>query len=207
MPRWLGGDDTVPKSFFLQTVAFVSGITQFTFTGVNFGPPAPNRIIVVGLCNTSFNGFTSVTIGGIAANFLGNSTLWYAVVPSGSSGDVVANTGSFSGSCAIAGMYSIVGVRSTVPTATDSDIKGTNVAFNRNINVQRNGILIAYALAEGAVVTETFSAMTKDTDQGFGTTLAGAMASLATPTALSPLNLIVTPSGSVGRLFSAGAWR
>src|SRR5882762_9709550 len=79
-----------------------SGGTTLTYSGVPFGAPFNNRLIVVaiGVRSTgTSNGVTAVTIGGITAsqvigasastNSVGTTDIWYAAVPISTGGTVV----------------------------------------------------------------------------------------------------------------------
>lgn len=207
MPRWLGGGGTIPKLNFLGSAGPVAGITQFIFLGVNFGAPVPGRVIVIGAASQAFGAFSSVTIGGIAATLISGGTgdLWYAVVPLGSSGTVVLNSATNFGNAAIA-VYSMSGLNSATPQTTDSATAVGSAAFNRNLNIPANGICIAIVGA-GAVMTEAWTGLSKDMDTNFGFSIVFSMASLLASSALTPLNITVTPSAAGGRHFVAGVWR
>ena len=92
-----------------------------TFTGMNLGDPDPNRVILVAVSiNGQSNRLSTVTIGGVAANvvlqgggFNNTVALASAVVPSGTTGDVVVTFSSSHGPT-ILQMTRLINV-STVP--------------------------------------------------------------------------------------------
>ncbi|HUO50194.1 MAG TPA: fibronectin type III domain-containing protein, partial [Candidatus Paceibacterota bacterium] len=102
-----------------------------TFSNVNIGTPAANRIVVVGVDNNSGNndgGTTAVTIGGVSATKAVTSatgsdyaSIWYATVPTGSTANIVVTTGS-SGGIENMGILvgTITGSSSPTPVASGS---------------------------------------------------------------------------------------
>jgi len=134
-----------------------SGNTTITYSSVTFGTANSNRVIAivtaVRSAAGSTNPITSVTIGGVSATvvtgtpFYGgsgspyNSEVWYASVPTGTSGNIVVawtNATTRTGIC----VYNIV---TTTPTPSSGVANGglsmTNVT--QAITVPSNGVALA----------------------------------------------------------------
>ncbi|HUO50275.1 MAG TPA: hypothetical protein VMU25_01795, partial [Candidatus Paceibacterota bacterium] len=110
-----------------------------TFSGVAIGTPSSDRIVVVGVADINRNCQTaSVTIGGTAATeavgdtsigFGGDSTLWYASIPTGTSANITAT-------CGVGGdAYGLLGIQvgtitgaSPTPSATGVHLATINAA-------------------------------------------------------------------------------
>jgi len=81
---------------YLDSRENLAGATSYTVTNANLGTPSSNRIIIIGVATLNNNNPTAVTIGGVSAtkaidtNVSGVvSSIWYASVPNGSTGDIV----------------------------------------------------------------------------------------------------------------------
>jgi hypothetical protein len=93
-----------------------SPANQHTFSGMNFGTAAANRLLIVAACSSGNSPApaSSVTIGGVSATLVKSvsgsqfvsASLWQALVPSGTSGTVVVNW-SGTASCAGIGIWSV----------------------------------------------------------------------------------------------------
>lgn len=106
--------------------------SSYTVSGASLGAAASDRYIVIVVSSLSTSGVNSVssaTIGGVSATeVISQSTnpvalaMFIALVPTGTTGDIVANFGATSDHHTIA-VWSVTGIEST--TAVDSD--GTTV--------------------------------------------------------------------------------
>lgn len=138
------------------TCAYVDGkedpatLTNYSFTGVNFGAPSSTRRIVVCIAGYRDAGGTvaSATIGGIAATIhlntsLGNGSIAIvsAVVPTGTSGTVVINWSILQAATTI-DVYAVDNIKSTIPTLTAVD---TTSPLSQNISHDPNTVVIAHA--------------------------------------------------------------
>lgn len=81
---------------YLDSRESLAGATSYTVTGANFGSPGTNRIIIIGVSTLNGNNPTAITLGGVSAtkavetNIGGVvASLWYASVPTGSTGTIV----------------------------------------------------------------------------------------------------------------------
>lgn len=118
---WLGHDENATA----QTV--------YTFN-MNFGATTADRVIIVaaGTSAGNANNITDVTVGGVTATAIVNTqsaatrhcTFWFALVPTGISGDVVVTVSSVSTRCSV----DIWSIRNTTQTtyAARSGIESTN---------------------------------------------------------------------------------
>lgn len=119
---------------FLQSSTAFTGSNPHTFAAVNFGTPAADREIVIGLlvAAASSRSLNTVTIGGVAATLVGATpagsrilAIYRAVVPSGASGDVVVLLNSSVPNLAI-GVWHVTGGISGTTTA--QQVVGTSPA-------------------------------------------------------------------------------
>lgn len=110
--------------------------TTITYTSVAFGTANASRILAVGIWSkqtADTDTVSSVTIGGVSATQVSGarasstghnavSDIWYAAVPTGTSGNIVVTWSASSGRSGI-GVYNIV-------TATATPTNGANAAGN-----------------------------------------------------------------------------
>jgi hypothetical protein len=83
--------------FYLDSRESLAAATSYTITDASFGTAAENRIIIIGISTLNGNNPTAVTIGGVSAtkgvetavDLLVVASLWYASVPSGTTGTIV----------------------------------------------------------------------------------------------------------------------
>lgn len=137
---------------FLQATQNATNLSAYTFAGQSLGPASAVRRIVVGVTNrdTVLNP-TSVTIGGVAATkdvgdgSLQGASVWSAVVPTGTTGDIVVDYGGTQTTCTI-GVWALTGVASVA-------VVGGNAAASEN-NTQQE-ILTVPTQAGDFVVTCT----------------------------------------------------
>lgn len=137
LARRMQGSSGAFPSGILGTDTTPTNTNTPTFSGLSFGRPHPNRLLIVGLTwqdaavDSSIG--RTVTIGGVsatevvfAAAALGGSGtayagIWQAVVPAGWSGDVVATVTGFSGTIDLWGCTLIGEVDLNSTTAIDTD--------------------------------------------------------------------------------------
>jgi len=114
---------------FLQAAQIVSLLTTFTFSSQNLGVASADRRIVVTMRGRKLAGGTvsSATIGGVAATIhinrdqaSGSTAIISAIVPTGTTGDIVINW-SQSQAVTIISAYSIKGETSSTPDFTSTD--------------------------------------------------------------------------------------
>ena len=167
------GVGTVTVAFTAAAVDTVNA-TAFTFSGHSLGAAEANRKIVItvfGVGTTASSRLVStLTIGGVSATLaiaVQNSTedhyaceIWYATVPTGTTGDVVVTWNAAMGNCAI-GAFRVIGAAITDhANASDND----SDPLTANINVPAGGILIGGG-GEDAVATFTWTNITEAYDE------------------------------------------
>lgn len=147
----------------------------FTFASLDIGTAATNRFVVVGVGtrhNTSET-ISGVTIAGGSATLLASqntsvgaenniAALYGALVPSGSTGDVVVT---LSGSIAMigVGVWAAYGLASVTPAVTATSVANPAVL---DVNVNTGDIIIAMSSTGGSGVfaTSTWSGVTERFD-------------------------------------------
>mgnify|MGYP003631487479 CR=1 FL=1 len=174
---------------FLPTVEFIvhsrdtfaTSSSSNTHSSVSLGTADAARIVVIctgfQTSNTGAgaNSIASITIGGVSAtkvvsNKYSDSTniqengIWYAAVPTGTTGDIVptfASTTTNPGNTEI-GIYKCLRINTT---AYDTGTGNGNPAASTTIDNTANGILIAVTGAIGAG-TNIFVGVTENSDDG-----------------------------------------
>lgn len=146
---------------FTDTAQNQSNLTTYTFSSVSFGYSTNDRLIVVLVdsARTGASNLSSATIGGVSATVysaVGNNTtsaIAYAVVPSGSTGDVVLTFASQQARAAI-GVIAVYGVESSAYDLQSSS-GGSDTSRSITISVVANSITFANANSGGAASTWT----------------------------------------------------
>jgi len=178
------------------------GQSTYTFSSVSLGTASISRLIVVtiGFSNRIGDGRTisSATINGESATIIEQifdeaSTapgvaIIQAVVPTGTSGDIVIN---FSGSihnCGI-GVFALYDLTSTTPTDSDETITGvlpgTSGSISRTSTVSENGVIISVGLNSTfdtpgisctSTVTEVYETLSNNSFDGSNILINGGLA-------------------------------
>jgi hypothetical protein len=135
------------------------------------GTASASRVVVVAAV-ISAAALTSMTIGGVSATLvkadptLFNLSLWYAVVPTGTTADVVVNSAVNMGNGNIIVGY-LTGATAT-PTANGSTPSTASDPISITIAVPVSGVAVVYVTTGGTVVG-TWSNATEDFEfQGNG---------------------------------------
>lgn len=155
-----GGRPGKPALSYITNGDHTATTAGSTISGVSFGAAHRYRYVVVALfrmSNTSGAGITStVSIGGVTATQLvgvgaggteDHASLWIALVPSGTTGDIVY-TSTTAGAVDATGyaVYRLIW-RSITPFHTASNaVSGSNVSTAISLNIPSNGVLIAASL-------------------------------------------------------------
>lgn len=128
-----------------------SGSNPYTFSGVSIGDAAGDRLVVVaiGWGTSGTVTVSSATIGGVSASIAAQTTgtnvgiaLIYAVVPSGTTADIVV-TMSTSGSRLYYGVWRVTGQLSTTPYDTDAPAGGGSASRSVTIDIPAGGFVFA----------------------------------------------------------------
>jgi hypothetical protein len=174
--------------------ASLIGHTTVTIPAATFGPAAAGRRIFVALHAIGGSGsartISSAVIGGVAAavhcnisdHNTGTGATWSlaiisAVVPSGTTGDVVVTyIGSWSSGTVSAAVTSAIGLVGSSPTDTAVNFPPTGgLSASTTINVPASGVIIAAALQSqsGDITLTAPTPVTYDTTTYAGAVLSG----------------------------------
>ena len=201
-----------------QSIA-AAGFTNATFATVNFGATGTSRKIVV----TAFNycggcgAFSGITIGGVTGTLaIANDTanisqeVWFACVPTGTSGSVVVN--GTNNAVAIT-VYQITGESggcSTAPSSTATYAAAGAQPLSLPVTVTAGGAAIIQAGDSGVAAAPTFTwtnttagAGDGSTSQTTGTTV---QASGAHATSSATVTVSSTQSLSFGGQVVSATW-
>lgn len=208
IPILLGGVGPVEISLTANALS-TTDLTTYTFSGCSFGAAASNRIIavgiVIGMAGTTSTAISSVTIGGVsasqAATVLGissasavnpavRSAVWTAVVPNGTTGDIVVTMAAAVRSCAI-DVYRLVNADIT-PYHTATFATNAASVFSAALNLIAGGAAIGVFGSHDSVTT-TWTNLTEQTDRAVE---GGVAASSANNLTLSTQTLTVTATTS-----------
>jgi hypothetical protein len=113
-----------------------------TVSGITFGTASPDRVIVI-LGFTADSALTAATIGGVTATYaqldIGTTrmAMWWARVPTGTSGDLVCTSANPIYSV---GAYALYGSRATIFAGNGS------VASSTTLNTPANGAVIGFSV-------------------------------------------------------------
>lgn len=144
-----------------------SGTTQ-TILGVPIGAPDSSRLVVIAFGYQLAGSITSATIGGIAATIVANSVgtnaccaIIAALVPAGTTADVVINSSAAitSGLCYVA--YRIVGSTGSAYSA-QSPAGGASATRTATINTALGGKAIAVGSGSANAITSSIGTMVSD---------------------------------------------
>lgn len=137
-----------PSLEFINTYTSISDLASYNFS-VSFGNnPSPTRLIIACVTIRKTASITSATIGGVSATINLQATrssndychgIISAIVPTGTSGNIVINIADAGMSAAIS-VYAADGLKSVTPTLTRS-----TTSTSTSISVAKGGIAIATA--------------------------------------------------------------
>lgn len=179
--------------------------TTHTYSGVNFGTPSGDRIIVVvAIAGGPPSGvFSGITIGGIAATISRNTrnasgtviAIAYANVPTGDSGSVVLTMPSApTGNGTILMVYEVAGFPSLAPASSFID---TASHFNQSVSAAGSPAAViaggtCYINGGGSHTWSGTAGIAEDYEAGGTQTLAGSSASVLNMSGVSG-TVICTP--------------
>ena len=164
-----------PLSYtYLQTATDSTNGTTTTFSSQNLGTAASNRTIVVAV-NINFSGapgsITAMTVGGVSvttssAEFesTGFSGVFYASVPTGSTGDIVISSAATMSAVAIS-VYALYGDLISYGGYESADI----VLASESVELAAGGVLIGAGYADTATDGMTWTNITEDVDSSWAT--------------------------------------
>lgn len=152
-----------PPLTFKDSAISASSLTTYTFSSCDIGDPHPARLVIVAVeAGASNRTIVSATIGGVAATIACQVTdsfsrlaIIYAVVPTGTTADIVIE---YSGSQSYCGIgWWIASPASTTPHDTDTNTAGSGTAVSASLNTTAGGFWIAVARAGGTGSGRTYS--------------------------------------------------
>lgn len=161
------------------TQAKVSTASSVTFTSVALGTATSDRLVAVyfGTGTTNTGQVTAVTIQGISAtqavrSGTGNSNvtnvIWYATVPTGTTGDVVVTFSTTWGNttAGILSSVSIYDLASTTPITASTQTASDNVSPSLSVTLTPSANAVLFAVYRtGAVAAGNTSSWTNATEQ------------------------------------------
>ena len=158
---------TAPSATFEAQYVSAANSTAYTFSSCDLGTAASNRSIVVGVgggqSSSGNRTVSSVTINGVTAtkateqlSFSGdNTSIFFAAVPSGSTGDIVVT---FSSSMVRAGIgvWSVTDLGNLLDTGGSKDVDGANLGLGIQMNGSAGAIAFYHVYDEGAASAFAF---------------------------------------------------
>ena len=187
LPGFAGIAGTISPRFvtYQELKTDTVGASTYTFSAATIGTAVAGRVVIVGVTwfNDTARTLSSATIGGVSASILvqtgANGTIAVgsaiiaAVVPTGTTADVVVNMSGSTGGCA-AGVWTASGLQSAAAFATGSN---TTLAA-LGVSTSPAGFLIAVA-ANDNTRTFTWTGATENYDSNYDGTAVASGASIA----------------------------
>jgi hypothetical protein len=146
----------------LSQTRIVSSVSTYTFNNVSFDSPATDRHIVIVSTFISASGIvhSSSTIGGISATGVvvrpsstAAGAIYFAKVPTGTSGTIVVNMSGVATELTIS-VFSISGMGNITGTGNSNGLTGTPASISTTLNTQSNGVVIASARRGGSSIPD-----------------------------------------------------
>tara|TARA_R110000803_G_scaffold47011_2_gene98382 strand:- start:717 stop:1370 length:654 start_codon:yes stop_codon:yes gene_type:complete len=206
----MGIVDDVNLTYLGHTVDNVDR-TVYTFSSLSLGAAAVDRLIVLGVGNTAGWNITSITIGGVSTSEVAtidieatSGNIWFhqAVVPTGTTGDIVVT---FSGASERCGLqwWRLTGANTTA-TATASDSTGASGVYSTTINCESGGAILGLIQSwedPGSGRTHTWSGITEETgsDEVIDSGNAHSAASDSFTSTQTGLAISATVSGAINK--------
>lgn len=211
----MGGGGKVPAAVagvvfsltWTDGVAENSGGTTITYSARAFGAADANRVIAVyiGARMVTANTISSVTIGGVSASVATgtvqqqggangvNSAIYYASVPTGTTGDVVVTYGAAAARTGIS-IYSVITSTPTPSTGTGQNAASGNPSYALDVPAGGGGLAgVSQSSASGATT------WAGSTAEDFEATATG-------PTEISTAHTTATGSITIAPTFASTAY-
>lgn len=157
------------KRVFLGSGPALANVTSPASVSLPFGVEAPNRYLAAAVSAGHTGGaVTGITIGGVAAaevavfdSGFNHASIWVALVPTGTSGNVVVSYagGSIGGFDVGVGLYALTGNASPTPTVIGQAASSVTIAAPGS-----SAVIAAAFVSSGAI---TWSGLTDDADFSF----------------------------------------
>lgn len=158
------GDSLVPALEFLTALSDSTDASTYTFAAVNIGTADPKRNIFVVLGARSTNAVGGVTIGGVTAardvtsfsSGIGETDIWRAVVPTGTTADIVVTLSAGT-------RLNMAAYRSVGDVAKTAQATATTDAAALPVTVPAGGFAIAGSTVYASTATDAvWSVVTED---------------------------------------------
>lgn len=223
LPGWFPGAVAGPSGPDLSVVSTGADATNtdiYTFSSVTFGAAASDRLLIMALGGgSSSNGVTlgSVTIGGVSATIHaqanntgntrnGHAAVVSALVPSGTSGDIVVTWiptfEAFMLDMAYA-LYRVTGLASATPTDTAT---ASGASPTMSIDRANLGFIVAAGSAQGASSNTWPSPMVTDIDSNTDGTWESMAHTPVTFGAVTNFNAAPSNDGGSPSRYAAASW-
>lgn len=199
-----------PSVTYNNSYSSTTNASSYTFSASAIGTADSTRlVVVVAHTNNLSASVSSMTIGGISATSAVSAgsaqlvSIWYAIVPTGTTADIVLTLGATSNN-AVIGVYSLYHIVSTTPTTSNNlTVGGTSNATNTS--VKKDGIIIA-GITGSTNSTTTWTNATENYDTAVESTVrSGANSVLVQDNASYTTTAVITVSGNFTQV--AAAWR
>lgn len=190
MPGWMPSVFPAEEGSSAVTLDFLTSVVDtsnqtanppvYTFSSVSFGAADSNRVIAVAAFLAVNSDISDVTIGGVTGTLAGSQIIvgdtsfidyragiWYAEVPTGTSGSIViTGSGTTNANQASIGVWRIITANSTPSaTASDADDADATNAVSLTIPTDGCGIAWGFAFATSGLTGGTWTNLTEDFDE------------------------------------------
>lgn len=196
------------------SIGYITGVTDsaskttYTFSSVSIGVAASDRLVVV--CanpnGTSVTSISSMKIGGITASLAvqtqtnnGVSAIWFAVVPTGTTGTIEVVCNAAASRCRI-DVYRVVGASNTT-SPYNSSSSASDAVLSRSVGVQTIAgcVVVSASAVEGGSGTTWSSGVTENSDVTAGVPTRTFAVASADVSSGGTLNITATASAGATR--------
>jgi hypothetical protein len=166
---------TTPAISHVSNAVDASNGTAYTFSSQALGAAATDRriVVAVGSAGNTTGTASAVTVGGVSAtqvaeytDSVNTSSIWWAEVPTGTTGDVVVTFTGGKSDCGIV-CYRLTGADMVLSRATDGTGTSSPEAFSGTVGTPNNAVVIANVMWNGTAqrTTAWTGGVTEDVDQ------------------------------------------
>lgn len=187
------------------------GSTTVTFTSVNIGTAASNRVVVIAF-TSGVNVASAVTVGGVSmtkaieeSTTVSGLQIWYGTVTTGTTANVVLTFAGNPQNCMlIAGKFN--SGASTTPSDTQSAANaGGSTSQSLNANIPTSGFAVMATVQQSTLQTPTWTNMTASGGDADNNSAANSIYGAHSTTAGSPTTLTLSLTGAVNSIHSVSA--
>jgi len=209
LPGWFPATmlQSKPLLLYQASLGSAADLTIYTFSSVAIGPADGKRAVIVGVCTRDLSSTAdigvTVTVGGITATEVitavstadsgrNEAALYLAIVPSGTSADVVITYNRATDRCGIA-VWSAYNLNSIV--ATDTATSTGLSSQTLDVDVQADGFAIGYSYANNTPAW-TWTGLTERFETVVEVALLESGADITLPAAATPRTITATLTNS-----------